>query len=80
MAGQLGFKSRPSKFESINESSFSRQLLSNVFWGRCAPEPNRALKDSNSSGHLHDAGIKVGPVFLLHLGSSFQISYRGISN
>jgi glucose-1-phosphate thymidylyltransferase len=38
------------------------------------------LNDSNSSGHLHDAGIKVGPVFLLHLGSSFQISYRGISN
>src|SRR5262245_61940857 len=22
-------------------------------------------------------GIKVGPVFLLHLGSSFQIGYRG---
>ena len=29
------------------------------------------------SGSLRDAGIKVGPVFLLHLGSSVQIELWG---
>jgi hypothetical protein len=29
------------------------------------------------SGSLRDAGIKVGPVFLLHLGSSVQIELSG---
>jgi hypothetical protein len=39
-----------------------------------------AVASQISFGPLRHAGIKVGPVFLLHLGSSFQISYRGISN
>jgi len=32
---------------------------------------------SNFSRYLRDAGIKVGPVILLQLGSSFQIELSG---
>ena len=59
------------------EDRFTIQTRSQILWPSLHSRDTSGHIRGHYRGPLRNAGIKVGPVFLLHLGSSFQIELSG---